>query len=89
MCPPVRCCPTPDLQPRDCSGRCRAILSSGSGHTDLEDPVFLEAHTKANSALSEAGLVVSELILDATNQIFAVLRRLVTTCSTVSSHRIT
>ena len=40
------------------------------GHTDLEDPVFLDAHTKANIALSEASVVVSELILDATNQIF-------------------
>lgn len=42
------------------------------GHTDLEDPVFLDAHTRANIALSEASLVVSELILDATNQIFEV-----------------
>jgi alkylation response protein AidB-like acyl-CoA dehydrogenase len=40
------------------------------GHTDLEDPVVLEAHTRANIALSEATLVVSELILEATNQIF-------------------
>ena len=40
------------------------------GHTDLEDPVFLEAHARANIALSEASLVVSELILDATGQIF-------------------
>ena len=40
------------------------------GHTDLEDPVFLDAHTKANIALSEASVVVSDLILNATNQIF-------------------
>lgn len=40
------------------------------GHTDLEDPVVVQAHTRANIALSEASLVVSELILDATNQIF-------------------
>jgi alkylation response protein AidB-like acyl-CoA dehydrogenase len=40
------------------------------GHLDLEDPVVLEAHTRANIALSEATLVVSELILEATNQIF-------------------
>ena len=40
------------------------------GHTDLENPVFLAAHTKANIALSEASVVVSELILNATNQIF-------------------
>lgn len=40
------------------------------GHADLEDPVVLEAHARANIALSEASLVVSELILDVTNQIF-------------------
>ncbi|MCY1157276.1 MAG: acyl-CoA dehydrogenase [Citricoccus sp.] len=40
------------------------------GHLDLEDPVVLDAHTRANIALSEATLVVSEVILEATNQIF-------------------
>nr|WP_255459797.1 hypothetical protein [Micrococcus sp. TA1] len=40
------------------------------GHLDLEDPVVLDAHTRANVALSEATVVVSELILEATNQIF-------------------
>jgi alkylation response protein AidB-like acyl-CoA dehydrogenase len=40
------------------------------GHTDLEDPVVLDAHARANIALSEASLVVSELVLEATNQIF-------------------
>lgn len=40
------------------------------GHTDLEDPVVVAAHTRANIALSEATLVVSELVLEATNQIF-------------------
>ncbi|HEY4615652.1 MAG TPA: acyl-CoA dehydrogenase [Citricoccus sp.] len=40
------------------------------GRLDLEDPVVVEAHTRANVALSEATLVVSELVLEATNQIF-------------------
>lgn len=40
------------------------------GHLDLEDPVVLDAHTRTNIALSEATLVVSELILEATNQVF-------------------
>lgn len=40
------------------------------GHTDLEDPVVIQAHTEANIALSETTAVVSELILQATNQIF-------------------
>ena len=40
------------------------------GHTDLEDPVVVQAHARANIALSEASLVVSDLILEATNQIF-------------------
>ncbi|MEV4900917.1 acyl-CoA dehydrogenase [Citricoccus sp. NPDC055426] len=40
------------------------------GHIDLEDPVVVQAHTRANITLSEASLVVSELILDATNLIF-------------------
>ncbi|QCU78869.1 acyl-CoA dehydrogenase [Citricoccus sp. SGAir0253] len=40
------------------------------GHRDLEDPVVLEAHARANVALSEASLVVSELVLEATNQVF-------------------
>ncbi|WP_313821361.1 acyl-CoA dehydrogenase [Citricoccus sp.] len=40
------------------------------GHTDLEDPVVVQAHARANVALSEASLVVSDLILEATNQIF-------------------
>ncbi|MDI3329275.1 MAG: acyl-CoA dehydrogenase [Micrococcus sp.] len=40
------------------------------GHLDLEDPVVLDAHARSNIALSEATLVVSELVLEATNQIF-------------------
>jgi alkylation response protein AidB-like acyl-CoA dehydrogenase len=40
------------------------------GHLDLEDPVVLDAHARSNIALSEATLVVSELILEATNQVF-------------------
>lgn len=52
------------------AGQLEEAYQQIQGETSLESPVFEAAHTEINVAMAEACVVVNDLILDATNQIF-------------------